>query len=70
MTQSAEIVEHYRAKGLTGGKLTRALAKHARLLAPLDGGVSGELFDLQLRADGTQAHARENGWDPRVREEK
>ena len=33
----AELVEHYRRRGLTGSALYTAIMRHTKLLAPLDG---------------------------------
>lgn len=40
MSHAAEIIAHYRAKGLKGFALSQALARHQRLLEPLDPNVA------------------------------
>jgi hypothetical protein len=51
MTGAQSIVAHYRAKGLTGPELRAAIARHARLLEPLDPGMADALEDEPLRAN-------------------
>lgn len=45
---SAEIVTHYRAKGLRGAVLRKAVERHARLLDPLDEGAAELLRETPL----------------------
>ena len=58
---AAEIVRHYRAKGLGHGELTDALRKHARLLYTLDPEVAADIEDA--RPSMLNAWLREKKWE-------
>jgi len=48
MTNTVEILEHYRRKGLTGAELRAAISRHARLLETFDPDVADALLDAPL----------------------
>lgn len=65
--ESAEIVNHYRRKGLRYGELTDALRRHVRLLGPLDPEAADNLEEARpsVRAKGAYEHEQPrmaNGW--------
>jgi hypothetical protein len=56
--ESAEIVNHYRRKGLRYGELTDALRRHVRLLGSLDPEAAENLEDARPNVRVAGAHAR------------
>jgi len=48
VNHTAEILAHYRAKGLHGKELRAAISRHSRLLRPLDPAVSELLHSKPL----------------------
>ncbi|HEY3494364.1 MAG TPA: hypothetical protein VGK73_06750 [Polyangiaceae bacterium] len=57
---TADIVKHYQDKGLAGIELRVALARHARLLMPLDADTSRQL--MRIRAGGPRASKHRYGF--------
>jgi len=54
MSHTADIIKHYRNKGLIGADLRAAIGRHAAILGPLDAELSEALMDAPLRSTREQ----------------